>query len=158
MDAATMCAEFRSYTPAFSSTGMKPVPAMEDHEIRYGLAGNPETKAKVRIRYHSDTLRIGDAVIRNQTFGIALSSPGSYVGIFGLAPDTSTGFTLDSAYSFVLNGFVEQGVIRSRAFALDLRHSETPNGALILGGLDKGKFIGPLIRMPIVNGTDGSFR
>jgi len=44
-----------------------------------------------------------------------------------------------------------QGVIKSRAFSLDLRGVTEPEGAIIFGGLDTGKFVGKLEKLPMVS-------
>lgn len=43
-----------------------------------------------------------------------------------------------------------QGLIKSRAFSLDLRTVDSPDGALIFGGIDTGKYIGALQKLPIL--------
>ncbi len=45
----------------------------------------------------------------------------------------------------------KQGVIKSRAFSLDLRSVTEPTGAIIFGGLDTGKFSGPLVQVPMLD-------
>jgi len=52
----------------------------------------------------------------------------------------------------------KQGVIASRVFAMDLRHSDSEYGAIIYGGLDKSKFIGTLEKRPIVRGLKNEYR
>lgn len=47
-----------------------------------------------------------------------------------------------------------QGLIASRAFSLDLRSVDSPNGSLIFGGIDTGKFTGSLAKLPIVDPAD----
>lgn len=49
---------------------------------------------------------------------------------------------------------VDQGLIGSRAFSLDLRDTDSPEGALIFGGLDTGKFVGALAKCPILAPED----
>lgn len=56
---------------------------------------------------------------------------------------------------------VVQGLIASRAFSLDLRDTESPDGALIFGGVDTGKYSGALEKCPIIdpaNSPSGSDR
>lgn len=48
---------------------------------------------------------------------------------------------------------VAQSLIASRAFSLDLRDVDSPDGALIFGGVDTGKFIGSLEKCPILDGS-----
>lgn len=49
---------------------------------------------------------------------------------------------------------VEQGLIDSRAFSLDLRDVDSPDGSVIFGGVDTGKFIGELQKCPIIEPQD----
>lgn len=49
---------------------------------------------------------------------------------------------------------VSQGLIASRAFSLDLRSVDSPNGSLIFGGIDAGKYTGSLAKLPIVDPAD----
>lgn len=85
-------------------------------------------------------------------------SQGQSQGIMGLAPDLRAGFDSELPYSLVLNSMAKQGVIASRVFALDLRHSDVKTGAIIYGGVDRNKFIGSLERLPIIKGLEGEFR
>jgi hypothetical protein len=91
------------------------------------------------------------AQITNQVFGIALESYDIPVGILGLSPPTSDAQT---QYSFVLDSMATQGLIDSRAFSLDLRNVDDPNGSVIFGGIDTGKFIGSLEKCPILDPTE----
>lgn len=49
---------------------------------------------------------------------------------------------------------VSQGLISSRAFSLDLRSVDSPNGSLIFGGVDTGKYTGSLTKLPILDPAD----
>lgn len=49
---------------------------------------------------------------------------------------------------------VEQGLIDSRAFSLDLRDVDSPDGSVIFGGVDTGKFVGELQKCPILDPLD----
>jgi hypothetical protein len=101
---------------------------------------------------------MGGARIRNQTFGVVLTSEGQSQGILGIAPDTRAGFAKGLPYSLVLNSLQADGVISSRVFSLDLRHAESLTGAIVYGGIDKSKFTGPLTSVPIARGQAGEFR
>jgi Eukaryotic aspartyl protease len=76
----------------------------------------------------------------------------------GMAPDIHAGFAKNTPYSLVLNSLQAQGVIGSRVFTLDLRHQDDVGGAIIYGGLDKGRFTGALTKVPLVLGDKGEFR
>ncbi len=77
----------------------------------------------VKIRYYTDNIAFGSLAITNQTFGVVTESERQSQGIMGLAPDLRTGFDSEKPYSLVLNSMAKQGVIASRVFSLDLRHS-----------------------------------
>lgn len=47
-----------------------------------------------------------------------------------------------------------EGLIKSRAFSLDLRSIEEPEGAVIFGGIDTGKFVGKLEKIPMLNPSE----
>lgn len=46
---------------------------------------------------------------------------------------------------------VVQGLIDTRAFSLDLREIESPDGSIIFGGLDTGKYVGSLEKCPMLD-------
>jgi hypothetical protein len=142
--------------PARSTT--PPVGPFGSKTINYGDASDPTTHTSVKIRYYADNLGMGAARVRNQTFGVVAESSGQSQGILGIAPDLRAGFAKNLPYSLVLNSLAEQGVIRSRAFSVDLRHASDETGAIIYGGLDKSKFTGALIKVPIAKGMAGEYR
>ncbi|KAK1759871.1 aspartic peptidase domain-containing protein, partial [Echria macrotheca] len=110
--------------------------------LRYG-SGN------VTIDYVTDTVTIGSAKITNQIFGIGFDSFNIPLGILGLSPALASATT--SPYPFVLDTLVDQGIIKSRAFSLDLRSITEPAGAVVFGGIDKSKFSGSLTRVPMLD-------
>ncbi|KAK4244329.1 aspartic peptidase domain-containing protein [Corynascus novoguineensis] len=117
--------------------------------LRYGLGS-------ARIQYVYETLSIGSATITDQLIGIALESESIPLGILGLSPPVQG----VNEYPYILDTMVDQGLIRSRAFSLDLRGVDNPTGALIFGGIDTGKYIGQLAKIPMIprssapNGAD----
>jgi len=88
------------------------------------------------------------ATIKKQIFGIGLESYDIPLGILGLSPAVNPNDP--DIYPFVLDTMKSQGVIKSRAFSLDLRGVSEPEGAIIFGGLDTGKFIGTLEKLPML--------
>ncbi|KND92583.1 putative 4-coumarate--CoA ligase 1 [Tolypocladium ophioglossoides CBS 100239] len=150
------CLNFGRYDPGKSQT--PPFGPFGKEDINYGDPSDSSTQTSVSIRYYRDTIALGDAKIRNQTFGVVAASKGQSQGIMGLAPDLRGGFKGEGPYSLVLSTMAKQGVIASRVFALDLRHSDADTGAVIYGGLDRSKFIGGLERRPIVRGLKNEFR
>ncbi|KAG8415380.1 hypothetical protein J3458_009231 [Metarhizium acridum] len=152
---AKQCQQFGQYDPQRSNKSYGP---FGKEQLNYGDPSDPKTQTSVLIHYYSDTVALGDAKIDNQTFGVVAESKGQAQGLIGLAPDLKGGFTTDEPYSLVLDSMAQQGVISSRVFSLDLRHSDDQYGAVIYGGLDRNKFIGTLEKRPIVKGVGGEWR
>lgn len=107
--------------------------------LRYG-------KGNVTIEYVTDVVTIGSGTIEAQIFGIGFESFDIPLGILGLSPPVNP----ENAYPFVLDNMADQGLIRSRAFSLDLRNVDSPSGAVIFGGVDTSKFVGALAKLPIL--------
>lgn len=95
---------------------------------------------------HTDH-RTTAASLTDQIFGVGFESYDIPLGILGLAPPTDS----EALYTYVLDNMVEQGLIDSRAFSLDLRDVDSPDGSVIFGGVDTGKFIGELQKCPILD-------
>lgn len=150
------CNSFGHYDPRKSET--PPIGPFGSETINYGDASDPTTHTSATIRYYTDNLVFGDAELQNQTFGVVTESDGISQGIMGLAPDLRAGFDSNEPYSMVLTSMADQGLINSRVFSLDLRHSDAETGAIIYGGLDRNKFIGNLEAVPIIRGESGEYR
>lgn len=69
------------------------------------------------------------------------------LGILGLSPPVIG----ENEYPYVLDTMVAQGLIKSRAFSLDLRGVDNKNGAVIFGGVDTSKYIGKLAKLPMLS-------
>ncbi|KAI7777356.1 acid protease [Diaporthe eres] len=108
-------------------------------------------KGNASVEYVTDNIGIGSANITDQIFGLNNLSYSVPIGILGLSPPPSI---LDIRYSLVLDSMISQGFISSRAFSLDLRSVDSPNGSLIFGGVDTGKYTGSLAKLPIVDPAD----
>ncbi|KAK3940419.1 aspartic peptidase domain-containing protein [Diplogelasinospora grovesii] len=104
-------------------------------------------KGNVTIEYVTDMVTIGSAKIKDQIFGIGLDSYDIPMGILGLSPPVNPA----NAYPYVLDTMATQGLIKSRAFSLDLRSVDDPNGSIVFGGVDTGKYIGALEKMPMLD-------
>jgi hypothetical protein len=154
-DQQQQCIQFGKYDPAKSNNSYGP---FGKEELNYGDPSDAKTQTSATIYFYADTVALGGAKIKNQTFGVVSQSNGQSQGILGLAPDLKAGFDVDEPYSLVLNSMAAQGVIASRVFSLDLRHADDQYGAVIYGGLDKSKFIGTLEKRPIVKGVGGQWR
>ncbi|KAK4147362.1 putative eukaryotic aspartyl protease [Dichotomopilus funicola] len=107
--------------------------------LRYGI-GN------ATVQYVYETISIGSATIENQLIGIAVESHQIPLGILGVSPPIQG----QNEYPYILDTLVDQGLIKSRAFSVDLRGMDNPTGALIFGGVDTGKYIGELAKLPII--------
>ncbi|SPO00158.1 related to aspartic-type signal peptidase [Cephalotrichum gorgonifer] len=155
LSSVSTCDAFGSYVPSRSRSVQGPV---GQEVIEYGDPTEPSTQTSVTLSYFADDLTIAGATIKNQIFGVMTEGeqPG-IAGIFGLAPDLR-GFDKGKPYSLVLNSMVEEGIIKSRAFSLDLRHAESETGAVIYGGLDVKKFAGKLAKFPLQPGLSGEAR
>jgi len=132
------CRQFPRFDPSESSS------LVDDGfrgTLRYG-------KGNVSLAYVTDTITIGSAQITEQMFGVARESHDIPMGILGLS--TAVDPERGAEYPYVLDTMAEQGLINSRAFSLDLRAVDTPEGAIIFGGVDTRKFIGALAKLPIV--------
>lgn len=152
---ARECASFGEYDPDDSDTHVGP---FGRDRLRYGDSSDENTLTEARLEYFADDVWFGNARLRNQTFGVATSSTGISQGLFGLGPDLRAGFNGKEPHSLVLHSMADQGLISSRVFALDLRHTESLTGAIIYGGIDRNKFIGSLEAVPIVPGLGGVTR
>ncbi|KAJ4305954.1 hypothetical protein N0V88_000744 [Collariella sp. IMI 366227] len=121
-----------SKSKTLNSTGVQDI-------LRYGI-GN------ATIEYVYETVSIGSATISNQIIGVASESHSIPLGILGMSPP----LTGENEYPYILDTMVDQGLIKSRAFTLDLRGVDNPTGALIFGGIDTGKYIGTLAKLPML--------
>ncbi|KAK2018280.1 eukaryotic aspartyl protease [Colletotrichum eremochloae] len=153
---AKQCSAAGQYNPRNSRT--PPSGPNGTRRLNYGDPSDPNTQTSAEIAYYTDSVTMGSGVLSNQTFGVVTKSDGIATGIMGLAPDLKAGFDRGKPYSLILNSLADQGVIGSRVFSLDLRHASADSGALIYGGVDTGKFIGELLRVPMVTGAKGEPR
>lgn len=161
MEGVSTCDLFGSYLPSRSSSVDGPV---NNRTLDYGDPTDPNTRTTVVLSYYTDDLTVANVTIKDQIFGVMgegsedVDGVAGIAGIFGLAPDLEAGFDEGKPYSLVLNSMVEKGLIKSRAFSLDLRHAESETGAVIYGGLDLAKFTGKLATLPLEPGLGGEAR
>lgn len=94
--------------------------------------------------------------INSQIFGVTKVSYNHYIGILGLSPPVQG--EKNATYTYVLDNLVDQGVLDSRAFSLDLRDVDSSEGSIIFGGIDTGKYIGSLEKLPIQSPRGGGDR
>ncbi|KAK2626212.1 hypothetical protein QTJ16_004474 [Diplocarpon rosae] len=130
-----LCNSFPRYTANASSTA---VDLHATKDLTYG-------KGSSRISYYADNFDLGGAVVTGQQFGVSTISSAMPVGFMGVGP----GIEL-TGYPTVIDSLVTQGFTNSRAFSLDLRSFESPDGAIIFGGIDTAKYTGSLEKLPII--------
>ncbi|KAH7369496.1 aspartic peptidase domain-containing protein [Rhexocercosporidium sp. MPI-PUGE-AT-0058] len=130
-----LCNSFPTYNPNVSSTALD---FQQTTTLSYG-------KGTAHIDYFSDHFNLGGAVVTGQQFGVATSSSDLPVGLMGVGP----GIEL-TGYPIIIDTLAKQGVTNSRAFSLDLRSYESPDGAIIFGGIDTAKYSGSLEKCPII--------
>ncbi|KAJ5033565.1 uncharacterized protein L3040_008677 [Drepanopeziza brunnea f. sp. 'multigermtubi'] len=97
------------------------------------------------IRFFSDDFVIGESTITAQQFGLTTTSHDLPVGLLGVGP----GIEL-TGYPTLVDNLAIQNITNSRAFSIDLRAYDTEAGAVIFGGIDTGKYIGALQKLPII--------
>ncbi|KAK0114816.1 hypothetical protein ONS95_014296 [Cadophora gregata] len=130
-----LCNSFPTYSPNASSTALD---FQQVTTLSYG-------KGTANVDYYSDVFNLGGATVTGQQFGVATSSSDLPVGLMGVGP----GIEL-TGYPIIIDTLATQGVTNSRAFSLDLRSYESPDGAIIFGGIDTAKYSGSLEKCPII--------
>ncbi|KAK3402342.1 aspartic peptidase domain-containing protein [Sordaria brevicollis] len=134
--------KYCSSFPQFDYTKSKTIRDLEQADIlSYG-------KGNVTIEYVTDDVVIGSAKVKSQILGIGFESHDIPLGILGLSPSVNPN---NQPYPYLLDSMVDQGIISSRAFSLDLRSIDNPSGAIIFGGIDLAKFSGPLAKLPMLD-------
>ncbi|EDV58973.1 lysosomal aspartic protease [Drosophila erecta] len=139
----TACQRHNKYNSTASSTY---VANGEEFAIEYGtgsLSGFLST----------DTVAIAGVTIRDQTFGEALSEPGTtfvdapFAGILGLAFSTIA----DDGVTPPFDNMISQGVLDEPVISFYLKRQGTAvlGGELILGGIDSSLYKGSLTYVPV---------
>jgi len=121
-----------------------------------------ENGSKFQIRYGSgslsgflstDTVRVGDIEVADQTFGEAMREPGiafaagKFDGIFGLGySNIAVGGVVPPFYNMIKQGLLPKPVF---GFYLSRDPAATPGGELLLGGSDPKYFKGPMTYVPV---------
>ncbi|KAK0619592.1 aspartic peptidase domain-containing protein [Immersiella caudata] len=117
--------------------------------VNYGVGGSVTYgTGYAEFDYVSDFVRLGSATITQQIFGVATDSAHAVVGIMGAGP-ALTGWS-SAGYPLVIDSLYDQSLINSRAFSMDLRGFDSPDGAVIFGGIDTKKYQGSLVKLPVV--------
>ncbi|OCL07673.1 acid protease, partial [Glonium stellatum] len=134
-DSIDLCNSFPLYDPSASTTS-------DDTGISISLAYG---KGAAEVEYFTDDFLLGGTKVVAQQFGVASSSSDLPTGLMGVGP----GIEL-TGYPTIIDQLASQGITNSRAFSLDLRDVDSSNGAIIFGGIDTMKYIGPLEKCPII--------
>ncbi|KAK7205293.1 aspartic peptidase domain-containing protein [Myxozyma melibiosi] len=113
----------------------------------------------VRGHYVIDTFELGGASLSNQTF--ALASTGNVSkGIVGIGFEAIE--TTKTKYHGILHHLVNQGYIASKLYSLYTNgEDETGNtvfGSILFGGIDRAKYDGDLVSLPIQPNAKGHYR
>ncbi|KAK3714848.1 hypothetical protein LTR37_007583 [Vermiconidia calcicola] len=93
-----------------------------------------------------DTLRIGGQSVKRQIQVLGKQGSGVGEGVLGVGFPASAP-TLN-------HNLAAQGIIESNKYSLWLNDLNAASGIIIFGGIDTAKFVPPLIRVPVVGGTD----
>lgn len=102
--------------------------------------------------YVEDTVKIGDATITNQQFGIGYTST-SEEGILGIGypiNEVAVQYNGGKSYSNVPESLVSSGAISTNAYSLWLNDLDASTGSILFGGVNTDKYTGSLETVPIV--------
>lgn len=136
------CSETGTYDPDKSSTVQL---VNQDFNISYadgsGASGD----------YVTDTVRLQDQTIENMQFGVGLdsSTPQNIMGIGYTTNEAIAANEGQPPYQNLPAKLVSDGVISSNAYSLWLNDLDSNKGSLLFGGVDKDKYEGELVTMPV---------
>ncbi|KAM5546160.1 hypothetical protein V8D89_000286 [Ganoderma adspersum] len=131
-----------------------------------------DTGAEVEVFYgsgfffgeeYTDTVTIGDLVIKNQSIGVAEFAFGfnGLDGILGIGPDDLTEDTTSAGGEVptVVDNAFAQGLIHAKVVGVSFEpttQESVTNGELTFGGIDHKKFTGPIKYVPITSTSPAS--
>ncbi|KAK7205292.1 aspartic peptidase domain-containing protein [Myxozyma melibiosi] len=105
--------------------------------------------------YATDTFGIGGATLSNQTFAVA--SKGNLThGVIGLGYEFTESSTTTYEYSGILRSLREQRYIGAMVYSLYTNDLFT-EGNILFGGIDRAKYDGDLVPLPMVPDIDGYY-
>ena len=117
----------------FQSTG-------QSNAINYGDG------TSVTGNWFYDTARIGGKAVTSQLVTLATQGTGVHEGVLGI------GFP--ASYPTLNHNLAAQGVISSNMFSLWLNGVDSATGTILFGGVDRSKYLAPLLRLPVVGSTN----
>lgn len=112
-NSVNLCNSLPVYDSSKSSTA---VDKLASNVLNYG-------KGSASIEYFSDNFLVGGATVTGQIFGVAASSSEIPTGLMGVGP----GIEL-IGYPIIIDSLATEGITNSRAFSLDLRSVDSPDG------------------------------
>ncbi|KAK9359782.1 aspartic peptidase domain-containing protein [Lipomyces starkeyi] len=102
--------------------------------------------------YAYDTFEIGGAAVKNLTIAVATDA-NSTEGIMGIGYPTNeavvSAYGSSYQYKNLPDLLVEQRFIQSRAYSLWLNDLEASTGSILFGGVDRAKYSGNLVKLPL---------
>ena len=138
-DKGDFCKSAGSYSPASSRTS-------QNLNTRFDIKYGDGSYAKGKL--YKDTVGIGGVSVRDQLFANVWSTS-AHKGILGI------GFQSNEAtrtpYDNLPITLKKQGIISKNAYSLFLNSPEASSGQIIFGGIDKAKYSGSLVDLPITS-------
>lgn len=104
--------------------------------------------------YISDNFAIGGATIKNLQMGLVTDTVRG-TGILGVG--FSEAESTEEIYPNIMDEFLDQGLVKSKAYSLWLNDRRSPSGTILFGGIDTDKFIGPLNIIDILKTVSGTY-
>ncbi|KAK9239400.1 aspartic peptidase domain-containing protein [Lipomyces kononenkoae] len=102
--------------------------------------------------YAYETFDIGGASVKNLTIAVATDANATE-GIMGIGYPNNEAVVSSYGSSYQYKNLpdllVEQGFIQSRAYSLWLNDLEASTGSILFGGVDRAKYSGNLVQLPI---------
>jgi hypothetical protein len=132
------CASIGSYDPQRSRTSRV---SQTTKSLRYGIGS-------ANIQYVLDDIALDgtNANLKQVQFGVATSSQDAFSGILGVGH----GENATIGYKNFIDQLEAQGVTATKAYSVALGRKTEKEGVVIFGGVDTSKFIGSLVKQPIV--------
>ncbi|KAK4460059.1 putative aspartyl protease precursor [Cladorrhinum samala] len=115
--------------------------------VGQAVTRSPTADGSANFVYVADYIGVGNARVTQQIFGAGYATTLAMTGTMGLGPSLQG---WQNGYPTFIDSLYSQGFINSRAFSLDLQSLSNQDGSLIFGGIDTQKYIGDLVKLPII--------
>ena len=138
-DKGDFCKSAGSYSPASSRTS-------QNLNTRFDIKYGDGSYAKGKL--YKDTVGIGGVSVRDQLFANVWSTS-ARKGILGIGFQSGEATEFD--YDNLPISLRNQGIIGKAAYSLYLNSAEASTGQIIFGGIDKAKYSGSLVDLPITS-------